>query len=180
MEHMHTQSSDADSPDADDGFHHGEGPGEAPLPNAPSPTPEHYTNKKLNKRRKKKSKPKGYVPPTEGAAHAFRLAEKKYKLYKGMQTDYSQVWSSKIARSGIAVTRLLCGSLLLQNVLLKNRTDQIRGSLHFSQRTRVQHKLYQRRRGALIRLFQSISHSGLGYGLQALWFPALPHSLVLG
>jgi hypothetical protein len=91
MEHMHTHSSDADSPDSDDGFHPGEGSGEAQQPNAPSPTPEHYTNKKLNKRKKRKNKPMGYVPPTEGAAHAFRLAEKKYKLYKGMQTDYSQV-----------------------------------------------------------------------------------------
>lgn len=45
--------------------------------------------KKRNRRKKKVAK--GYEPPSDGPAHAFRLAEKKYKLYQGVKTDYSQV-----------------------------------------------------------------------------------------
>lgn len=50
----------------------------------------HHVKRKRVKS-KRKAQDMGYLPPPEGAAHPFREAEKKYKLYRGAKTDYSQV-----------------------------------------------------------------------------------------
>lgn len=47
--------------------------------------------KKLNIMGRRPKRKMGYVPPAGGAAHPFREAEKLYKKYNGVETDFSQV-----------------------------------------------------------------------------------------